>query len=129
MKMGLRMINLIEPWQKFEEKYNRILKTTETLYNIKMDPEEVFQDLENLKILREIITKSDLIHDTVVHLNKEIRNNKRIIVESASSNTMDIDTGLYPYTDSVNTTTGSVCTGLGVPEEAIETTIGVMSAI
>jgi len=42
---------------------------------------------------------------------------------------MDIDTGLYPYTDSFHTTTGAVCTGLGVPEEAIETTIGVLSAV
>lgn len=40
---------------------------------------------------------------------------------------MDVDFGIYPYTDSFSTTTGAVCTGLGVPEEAIETTIGVMS--
>jgi adenylosuccinate synthase len=40
---------------------------------------------------------------------------------------MDIDYGIYPYVDSFNTTSGAVCTGLGVPEEAIETTIGVMS--
>ena len=40
---------------------------------------------------------------------------------------MDIDHGIYPYTDSFHTTTGAVCAGLGVPEEAIETTIGVLS--
>ena len=42
---------------------------------------------------------------------------------------MDADHGIYPYTDSFHTVTGSVCTGLGVPDEAIETEIGVMSAI
>ena len=42
---------------------------------------------------------------------------------------MDEDHGIYPYTDSFHTVTGSVCTGLGVPDEAIETEIGVMSAI
>ena len=42
---------------------------------------------------------------------------------------MDVDSGLYPYTDSFHTTTGAVCTGLGIPEEAIETTLGVFSAI
>lgn len=42
---------------------------------------------------------------------------------------MDIDTGLYPFVSSYHTTTGAVCTGLGVPEEAIETTIGVFSAV
>ena len=42
---------------------------------------------------------------------------------------MDVDSGIYPYTDSFHTTTGAVCTGLGIPEEAIETTIGVFSAV
>ena len=42
---------------------------------------------------------------------------------------MDEDHGIYPYTDSFHTITGSVCTGLGVPDEAIETEIGVMSAM
>jgi adenylosuccinate synthase len=42
---------------------------------------------------------------------------------------LDVDCGIYPYTDSFHTTTGQVCTGLGVPEEAIETTIGVFSAV
>lgn len=67
--------------------------------------------------------------DTVVLLNRAIKNGKRIIVEDASSSSMDIDTGLYPFTDSFHTTTGAVCTGLGVPEEAIETTVGVFSAV
>lgn len=62
-------------------------------------------------------------------LNAEIHAKKRIIVEGASSSTMDVDLGLYPFTDSFHTTTGAVCTGLGVPEEAIETTIGVFSAV
>jgi len=51
------------------------------------------------------------------------------LVEDASSSSMDVDTGLYPYVDSFHTTTGAVCTGLGIPEAAIETTIGVFSAV
>ena len=62
-------------------------------------------------------------------LNQEIKDKKRVLVEDASSSSKDIDTGLYPYTDSYHTTTGAVCTGLGVPEEVIETTIGVFSAV
>ena len=65
----------------------------------------------------------------MILLNEEIKQGKRILAEDCSSSTMDVDTGLYPYVDSVHTTTGAVCTGLGVPEEAIETTIGVFSAI
>ena len=87
------------------------------------------KDLEQFKQLRDIMIKNKLVDDTVIMINKEIKNGKRILVEDASSCSMDIDTGLYPYTDSFHTTTGAVCTGLGVPEEAIETTIGVFSAI
>lgn len=73
--------------------------------------------------------KNKLVDDTVILLNREIKNGKRILVEDSSSCSMDVDTGLYPFTDSFHTTTGAVCTGLGIPEEAIETTIGVFSAI
>lgn len=70
-----------------------------------------------------------MIVDTVVKVNKKIAEGKRFLVEDCSSSLMDVDLGVYPYTDSFNTTTGAVCTGLGVPEEAIETTIGVISTI
>lgn len=85
--------------------------------------------MDYFKRLKEIVKTNDLVDDTVVLLNREIKNNARILVEDASSTSMDVDTGLYPYTDSFYTTTGAVCTGLGVPEEAIETTVGVFSAV
>jgi adenylosuccinate synthase len=73
--------------------------------------------------------KHGLVQDAVVLLNSEIKQGKRILVEDCSSSTMDIDTGIYPYVDSFHTTSGAVCTGLGVPEEVVETTIGAFSAI
>lgn len=75
------------------------------------------------------MSDSKLVTDTIVLVNDEIKDGKRILVEDCSSTSMDIDSGIYPYTDSFHTTTGAVCTGLGVPEEAIETTIGVFSAV
>jgi adenylosuccinate synthase len=58
-----------------------------------------------------------------------MKKGKRFLVEDSSSTAMDVDLGIYPYTDSYNTTSGAVCTGLGVPDEAIETEIGVFSCI
>lgn len=69
------------------------------------------------------------MQDTSLLLNTAIAQNRRILAEDSSSSLMDEDHGIYPYTDSFHTTTGSVCTGLGVPDEAIETEIGVMSAV
>ena len=79
--------------------------------------------------MRDIIIKHGLVQDAVVLLNSEIKQSKRILVEDCSSSTMDIDTGIYPYVDSFHTTSGAVCTGLGVPEEVVETTIGAFSVI
>lgn len=84
--------------------------------------------MEHLKQLQSLLKENEMIKDTVTLLNQKITEGKRILVEDCSSSLMDVDFGIYPYTDSFNTTTGAVCTGLGVPEEAIETTIGVLSA-
>ena len=41
---------------------------------------------------------------------------------------IDMDFGTYPFITSSSTTVGGVCTGLGVPPQVIETTIGIMKA-
>jgi adenylosuccinate synthase len=91
--------------------------------------EEREQDLDYFRRLKEIVLRHGLVQDTIIVLNNEIQKKKRILVEDCSSTSMDVDSGIYPYTDSFHTTTGAVCTGLGVPEEVIETTLGVFSAI
>lgn len=121
MKMALRVSHLVDDWNEFHDKYSRILSTCEKLFNIQLSPEEVKSDLDAFMSLRDVLVDNKLVDDTVVLLNKEMKNQKRILVEDASSSSMDIDTGLYPFTDSFHTTTGAVCSGLGIPEDAIET--------
>jgi len=41
---------------------------------------------------------------------------------------LDTDHGTYPYVTSSSTVIGGVCSGLGVPPQAIQTTIGVVKA-
>lgn len=41
---------------------------------------------------------------------------------------LDVDFGTYPFVTSSSTSIGGVCTGLGVPPSAIETTIGITKA-
>lgn len=57
-----------------------------------------------------------------------MRNGKRILAEGANGALLDIDHGTYPFVTSSNTTSGGVCTGLGVPPNALETIIGVVKA-
>ena len=46
---------------------------------------------------------------------------KRIIAEGANACMLDVDYGTFPFVTSSSTTIGGVCTGLGVPPQAIET--------
>lgn len=57
-----------------------------------------------------------------------MRKNKRILAEGANGALLDIDHGTYPFVTSSNTTSGGVCTGLGVPPNKLETIIGVVKA-
>ena len=61
-------------------------------------------------------------------LNKAIHSDKRILFEGANAAMLDLDFGTYPYVTSSNTVAGGICTGLGVPPNAIGTTIGIVKA-
>lgn len=70
-----------------------------------------------------------MIIDGIEYINQAIKDpKKRIIAEGANATMLDIDFGTFPFVTSSNTTIGGVCTGLGVPPSAIETTIGIMKA-
>ena len=70
-----------------------------------------------------------MIIDSVEYMNQAVHNPKqRILAEGANATMLDMDLGTYPYVTSSTTTVGGVCTGLGVPPQAIETTVGIMKA-
>ena len=129
LKMGLRVANLHDPWESFVDTYDRINKTCAQLFRIEVSDAEREADLETFKELRDILKQNHMVHDTSFLLNQEIRLNKRVLAEDASSSLLDEDHGIYPYTDSFHTVSGSVNTGLGIPDEVLETEIGVMSAL
>lgn len=73
--------------------------------------------------------KEDMIVDSIEFMSNAMNDpNKRIIAEGANATMLDIDYGTFPYVTSSSTTIGGVCTGLGVPPQAIETTVGIMKA-
>lgn len=53
---------------------------------------------------------------------------KRIIAEGANATMLDIDFGTWPFVTSSSTNVGGVCTGLGIPPNRIDTTIGIVKA-
>ena len=71
MKMGLLVAHLVEDWEEFVAKYNRVRKTFQALFNMdhKLNEEEIAKDLENLRLLREELIMNKYVHDTAILLN------------------------------------------------------------
>lgn len=85
-------------------------------------------ELEEFEKMRTYLLANNMIQDTVVLLHKAIHSDKRILFEGANAAMLDLDFGTYPYVTSSNTVAGGICTGLGVPPNAIGTTIGIVKA-
>jgi len=79
-----------------------------------------FEAVETLKSFR--------FSDTELMLNKALGENKKILAEGAQGTLLDVDFGSYPFVTSSNTTSGGVCTGLGVPPSAINKVYGIFKA-
>jgi len=66
--------------------------------------------------------------DASLFLATAIKHGKRVLFEGAQATMLDIDHGTYPYVTSSNASIGGVCTGLGVPPQAIGGVLGVAKA-
>lgn len=71
------------------------------------------------------------VTDTVLFLNRELRQDKpaQVLAEGAQAFLLDIDHGMYPYTTSTSTTSGGACIGLGVAPAFINRVSGIAKAI
>ena len=67
------------------------------------------------------------INNSTKFMNNAIGGNK-VIFEGAQGTLLDVDHGTYPFVTSSGTTTGAVCTGLGIPPRKIQSVLGVCKA-
>lgn len=68
------------------------------------------------------------VTDVSLFLSRARTEGRPIMFEGAQGTLLDIDHGTYPYVTSSNATIGGVCTGLGVPPQAIDGVLGVAKA-
>ncbi len=68
------------------------------------------------------------IADVSFHLHREMRAGRAVMFEGAQATLLDIDHGTYPFVTSSSASVGGVCTGLGVPPQAIGGVLGVAKA-
>ena len=69
-----------------------------------------------------------MVEDTMQLVHGAMRSGKRIIAEGANAAMLDLEFGTYPYVTASSTTIGGVSVGLGVPNDAIETKVGIIKA-
>jgi len=130
---GLRIGDLLLP--DFQKKYN-YLKTIhlQQIEAMKFDYTSVkidgfsFEQYESAwQEAAEELT-SYRICATEYFLNDAMGRRKKILAEGAQGTLLDIDFGSYPYVTSSNTTTASVCSGLGIAPTKIGKVYGLFKA-
>ncbi|HHY86851.1 MAG TPA: adenylosuccinate synthase [Verrucomicrobia bacterium] len=125
-RVGLRMIDLIQPERFSAQLRTRIRENNEVLKAFGARPlsfEKVNRAyLEAGRYLKRFVT------NTVVLLHEALLRGEDILFEGAQGTFLDIDHGTYPFVTSSNTTAGGACTGSGVPPHRMDRVVGVMKA-
>lgn len=124
-RIGLRVGDLLEG---FEDKYRALKARHEQIlrdlnytdYNIREEEEKWMEGAEYMRRFR--------LTDTEYEINRALEAGKRVLAEGAQGSLLDIDHGTYPYVSSSSTTSGGVCTGLGVAPNVIDHVYGIFKA-
>ena len=131
LRIGLRAGDLLD-WDSFKTKYDYFIQRFK--WHFPADSVRNFDTAAELDQLRQLYEKFNgsgdrMLVDSIDYMHNALRDpTQRIIAEGANATMLDMDFGTYPYVTSSNTTIGGVCTGLGVPPQAVETTIGIVKA-
>ena len=125
-RVGLRMIDLINP-ARFEEKLaQRIKENNAVLKSLGAKP------LSFKKVLKEYRAAGDylkpFVANTVVMLHEAMQRGEDMLFEGAQGTFLDIDHGTYPFVTSSNTTAGGASTSSGVAPNRMDRVVGVLKA-
>ena len=121
LRIGDILDNFEQKYQALKARHEQILKDLHyTDYDI---TEEEKLWLEGVEYLR-----SFHLTDTEIEINRYLKEGKNVLAEGAQGTMLDIDHGTYPFVSSSNTTSGGVCTGLGVGPTDIGEVFGIFKA-
>lgn len=124
-RVGLRVGDILNgfeaKYQALKARHEQILKDLHyTDYDI---AEEEKKWLEGVDYMRKFH-----LTDTEIEINRALSEGKNVLAEGAQGSLLDIDHGTYPYVSSSSTTSGGVCTGLGVAPNTIGHIFGIFKA-
>lgn len=123
-RVGIRVGDILhdfdDKYQALKARHERILQNLGYDYDI---TEEEKTWLEGVEYMR-----SFKLTDSEMEINKYLAEGKSVLAEGAQGTMLDIDHGTYPMVSSSSTTTGGVCTGLGVAPSKIGDVFGIFKA-
>lgn len=124
-RTGLRVGDILDnfdaKYAALKARHEQILRDLNyTNYDI-TDEERLW--LEGVEYMRQFT-----LSDTEIEINRLLEQGKNVLAEGAQGTMLDIDHGTYPYVSSSSTTTGGVCTGLGVGPNRIGEVFGIFKA-
>lgn len=122
-RVGLRIHHLFH-FEEFEKKYR--LNVTNKFRRFGEFDHDVQKELDELKMYAEKLRP--LVTDTIVYMNKVIKEKKNVLIEGANAVMLDLDFGTYPFVTSSSASIGGACTGLGIPPSVIDKVVGVVKA-
>lgn len=124
-RVGLRVGDILH---NFDEKYAALKKRHEQiLSDLHFTDYDITEEEEKWLAGVEYMHKFHLT-DTEYEINRALAEGKNVLAEGAQGSLLDIDHGTYPFVSSSSTTSGGVCTGLGVAPNTIGHIFGIFKA-
>jgi adenylosuccinate synthase len=122
---GLRLTDLLTDFDDFSERFRAMVAAYQIAYKgLEVD---VDAELTKYKGLAERIRP--FVTDTIYFLHTVLADStKRVLVEGANAQMLDVDFGTYPYVTSSSCSVGGACTGLGLPPSRLNRVFGVVKA-
>lgn len=121
LRVGDILCNFREKYDALKARHEQILRDLHfTDYDI---ADEETRWMEGVDYLRKF-----QLTDTEIEINRYLAEGKNVLAEGAQGSLLDIDHGTYPFVSSSSTTSGGVCTGLGVAPGSIGRVWGVFKA-
>ena len=121
LRVGDILHNFDEKYAALKARHEQILRDLHyTDYDL---TEEETRWLEGVEYMRKFN-----LTDTEYEINHALAEGKNVLAEGAQGSLLDIDHGTYPYVSSSSTTSGGVCTGLGIAPNAIGHVFGIFKA-
>ena len=124
-RVGLRVGDILE---NFEEKYQALkARHEQILRDLHFTDYDITEEEQKWLAGVDYMRKFHLT-DTEFEINRALAEGKNVLAEGAQGSLLDIDHGTYPYVSSSSTTSGGVCTGLGVAPNTIGRIFGIFKA-